>query len=197
MKYLWRGASQPFCKELGFVRRRDHPCLNMSARLAKLLRLVSETLPRSCTALALHETTPLSLPPPSFLTPHAKSLPPTPLWMGLSSSIYCLPLALFISHSISILMEDILRSFPGKTLKVGDWGGGGAVGAVCVRALGYGTGRLSLCTRKNFGSTKQKRGLLQLPPLTHLSSSVTKYLAKTTPSAISTAVHNEKPLTQW
>lgn len=89
-----------------------------------------------------------------------------------------------------------MLSFPGKTLKVGDWGRG-AVGAVCVRALGYGTGRLSLCTRERFGMTKQKRGLLSLPPLAHLSSSVTKYLAKTTPSAISTAVHNEKPLTQW
>lgn len=159
MKYLWRGASQPFCKELGFARRRDHPCLNMSAWLAKLLRLVSETLPRSCTALARHETTPLSLPPSSFLTPHAKSLPPTLLWLGLSSSIYCLPLALFISRSIPILMEDILLSFPGKTLKVGDWGRV-VVGAVCVRALGYGTGRLSLCAQKRFGMTKQKRGLL-------------------------------------
>lgn len=102
VKYLWRDASQPSCKELGFMRRSDHPCLNMSARLAKLLSLISVMLPRSCTALARHETTP---PLPSSPLP---SLLPTLLWLGLSSSIYWLPLALFISCSIPILMEDIL-----------------------------------------------------------------------------------------
>lgn len=66
MKYLWRGASQPSCKGLGFVQHSDHSCLNMSARLAKLVRLASEMLPRSCTALARHETTPPA--PLSFLT---------------------------------------------------------------------------------------------------------------------------------
>lgn len=110
MKYLWRGAFQPFCRKLGFVLRSHHPCLNMSARLAKLLRLISEMLPRSCTALARHETTPIPPPPhlPSFLARLALSLPPTLLWLGLSSPIYCLPLVLFISRSIPVLTEDIL-----------------------------------------------------------------------------------------
>lgn len=94
VKYLWRGASQPFCKELGFVRRRDHPRLNMSARLAKLLRLVSEMLPRSCTALARHETTPL---PPSPFLPHPScSVPPTNTALAGSLLFYLLPPSGFI-----------------------------------------------------------------------------------------------------
>lgn len=91
VKYLWRGASQPSCKELGFVRRSDHPCLNMSARLAKLLRLVSEMLPRSCTALARHETT-----PPPFLPHPSCSVPPTNTALAGSLLFYLLPPSGFI-----------------------------------------------------------------------------------------------------
>lgn len=91
VKYLWRGASQPSCKELGFVRRSHHPCLNMSARLAKLLRLISEMLPRSCTALARHETT-----PPPFLPHPSCSVPPTNTALAGSLLFYLLPPSGFI-----------------------------------------------------------------------------------------------------
>lgn len=97
VKYLWRGASQPSCKELGFVRRSDHPCLNMSARFAKLLRLISEMLPRSCTALARHETTPPhTCPPPPFLPHPSYSVPPTNTAMAGSLLFYLLPPSGFI-----------------------------------------------------------------------------------------------------
>lgn len=122
VNYLWRGASQPSCTELGFVRHRVHPCLNMSAQLTKLLQLVSELLPRSCTALTCYETTPPSLL--SFLTPHAQSLPPTVLWLGLSSLIYCFAQALFISCSIPILTEDILSAPPPPWNSAVVWGKG-------------------------------------------------------------------------
>lgn len=73
------------------MRRSDHPCLNMSARLAKLLRLVSEMLPRSCTALARHETT-----PPPFLPHPSCSVPPTNTALAGSLLFYLLPPSGFI-----------------------------------------------------------------------------------------------------
>lgn len=75
----------------------------MSAWLAKLLRLVSETLPRSCTALARHETTPLSpslfLPNPSWeVAPSDTALagsllfyPLLPSWLYLYIALYSYP----------------------------------------------------------------------------------------------------------
>lgn len=90
VKYLWKGASQPSCKELGFIRCRDHPCLNMSAWLPKLLRLVSEMLPRSCTALTWCETPPTPLPHPSC------SVPPTNTVSAGSLLFYLLPRSGFI-----------------------------------------------------------------------------------------------------
>lgn len=130
VKYLWRGASQPSCIELGFVRRRDHPCLNMSARLAKLLRLVSEMLPRSCTALARHETT----PPPR--------LPSSPLMLSpshqhcfgwVSPLLSIASLWLYLYHALFLSWWRIF-SLSGKALKEGwlEEGSVGEKGAVWV-----------------------------------------------------------------
>lgn len=63
-------------------------------------------------------------PLPSFLTPHAQSLPPTVLWLGLSSLIYCFAQALFISCSIPILTEDILSGSPPPWNSAAVWGKG-------------------------------------------------------------------------
>lgn len=130
MKYLWRGASQPSCKKLRFVQRSDHPCLNMSARLAKLLRLVSEMLPRSCTALARHETTPR---PPSH--PHT-SLPSSPLILGpshqhsfgrVSPLLSIASLWLYLYHALFLSWRRIF-SLTGNA----GWGRGGE----CLKEMG-------------------------------------------------------------
>lgn len=60
----------------------------------------------------------------SFLTPHAQSLPPTVIWLGLSSLIYCFARALFISCSIPILTEDILSGSPPPWNSAAVWGRG-------------------------------------------------------------------------
>lgn len=158
VKYLWRGASQPSCKELGFVRRRDHPCLNMSARLAKLLRVVSEMLPRSCTALARHETTPTH-------PPHPARLPSSPLTLGpshqhcfswVSPVLSIASLWLYLYHALFLSWRRIF-SLSGKAQKEG-WLGEGSVremGALLVWGF-------SLCIHKTWGKkqNKNKRGHL-------------------------------------
>lgn len=130
VKYLWRGASQPFCKELGFVRRRDHPCLNMSARLAKLLRLVSETLPRSCTALARHETTPLS---PSPFLPHPScKVAPSDTALAGSLLFYLLPPSGFIYIALySYPNGGYFSLFPWKNTESGWLGEGSGGSCLC------------------------------------------------------------------
>lgn len=117
------------------MRRSDHPCLNMSARLAKLLRLVSEMLPRTCTALARHETT-----PPPLLLP-SPSLPSSPLVPGPSHQHCCwvspllsiASLWLYLYHALFLSWRRIF-SLSRKALKEGwlgegmgvleRWGGG-------------------------------------------------------------------------
>lgn len=190
MKYLWRGASQPSCKELGFVRRRDHPCLNMSARLAKLLRVVSEMLPRSCTALARHETTPTH-------PPHPARLPSSPLMLGpshqhcfswVSPVLSIASLWLYLYHALFLSWRRIF-SLSRKAQKEG-WLGEGSVremGALLVWGF-------SLRTQK----TKKQKGAPLGRPTTLTSFCHSKLylniLSNTTPSAIRAAAHNGKRL---
>lgn len=170
VKYLWRGPSQPSCTKLGFVRRRDHPCLNMSARLAKLLRLVSEMLPRSCTALARHETTP---PPhtPSPYPPHpSSSVPPTNTALAGSLLFYLLPPSGFIYIMLysypdveySPSLKKHWRKAGWRRGALERWGKdqGGGWGGTCNNKVW----RLSGCSHDRYSKTKHKEGRQLLSP---------------------------------
>lgn len=189
MKYLWRGASRPSCKELGCVQRSDHPCLNMSARLAKLLRLISEMLPRSCTALARHETTPPPHPPPPppFLPHPSCSAPPTNPALTGSFLSYLLLLSGFIYIALYSYPDGGYSPSLEKHRDAADSAGRG-------RGWEWEKQRGDFYYSLSSHDVKQKSRALLSRPCPHIFQpfkTVTKHLA---PSTISAAAHDGKPL---